>query len=82
MPRFVSLDRGPRRHGIIIRASRSGNQLSVSCLCRAVMGRGSNRNREDYHEPMDNVEGESLYDVYNNPENHWADFDKHKDRIG
>lgn len=58
-----------RRHGIILR------KHYVSCICRAVYGSHDRTGSErDYHEPIPNPEGSDAQSLFNDPDNHWADF--------
>jgi hypothetical protein len=56
-------------------------RLTVSCDCRAVLGKYARNPVGEYFEPMYAEPSDStLWDTYNNPENHWAPFDN-QDRI-
>lgn len=65
-------------HKIVLRRARP-NRTTVSCYCRAVLGK-HNRRRGEYHEPMDWPADMTAFAVYNIPENHYAPFTD-QDRI-
>lgn len=65
-------------HQIVFRRARP-NVTTVSCRCRAIFGKHNRRGGEVY-EPMDWPEGQTAWQVYNQPENHYAPFTE-KDRI-
>lgn len=68
-------------HEIVFRVRKIGkaDKAIVSCKCRAVLGKHDRRGGEFYDAISDEV-GVNFFDLYNQPENHWAPFTE-EDRI-
>lgn len=69
-------------HKVVIRAKGgNGGTTTVSCDCRAVMGAHTRtKGGGEFFEPMPIKQGETIWDAYNNPDNHNEEF-TYKDRI-
>lgn len=66
-------------HGPVMRAR--GGKLRFSCQCRASMTKHTrDKGGGEYYEPMEVKPGETVWDAYNNPENHYIEFTE-SDRI-
>lgn len=66
-------------HGIIFR--RKKHSTTVSCQCRASETKHSrNKGGGEFYEPMPSETTDNLFEVYNDPDNHWIPFGP-EDRI-
>lgn len=54
---------------------RRGNQSTISCACRASYDKHTRvRGGGEYYEPMEILPGETSWETYNRPDNHWVEF--------
>lgn len=52
-----------------------GGKLNISCQCRASdLKHVRQKGGGEYYEPMVRVEGETMWETYNNPDNHEVVF--------
>lgn len=66
-------------HGIIFR--RKKHTTTVSCQCRASETKHSRqKGGGEYYEPFEVPPNQTVWQAYNNPDNHWIDFSE-SDRI-
>ena len=66
-------------HQIVFRLR--GHKTTVSCQCRASeLKHDRRKGGGEYYEPFEVLDGETVWDAYNNPENHWVEFTE-ADRI-
>lgn len=70
-----------RTHQIVFR--RHGPTDTVSCQCRASEFKHSRqKGGGEYYEPFEVKEGQTFWQAYNDPANHWVEFtDKDKVRV-
>lgn len=66
-------------HKIVFRIH--GGKTRVSCECRASYEKHSRtKGGGEYYEPFEVRRGETVWEAYNRPENHWVEF-RPEDRI-
>lgn len=68
-----------KTHQIVFRLR--GNKTTVSCQCRAHdLKHCRTKGGGEYYEPFEVQPDETVWNAYNNPENHWVEFTE-QDRI-
>lgn len=62
-----------KKHQVVVRIH--GGKTRFSCQCRASEHKHSRqKGGGEYYEPFDLQPGESMWQAYNRPENHWVEF--------
>ena len=73
-----------KTHQIQLRLDQKTRRTVVSCVCRASeLKHARGKTAGEYYEPIGMLgDGQTMWDLYNDPSNHWVDFsDEDKVRV-